>query len=36
MKLHTIESFGAQVRTSGPDGAFARSRTAPIFRRLHC
>jgi hypothetical protein len=33
-KLITIESFRAWVRQNGPDGAIARSHTAPIFRRL--
>ena len=35
MKLTTTESFRAMGRTYGPDGVFARSHTAPSFRRLH-
>jgi hypothetical protein len=35
MKLHTTESFGAWGRKADPVSAFARGRTAPIFRRLH-
>ena len=35
MKLITTESFRALGRKVGPDGVFARSHTAPKFRRLH-
>jgi hypothetical protein len=34
MKLNTTESFRARIRTVGSDGVFARSHTAPNFRRL--
>jgi hypothetical protein len=35
MKLIITESFYARARRVGPDGVFARSHTAPNFRRLH-
>ena len=35
MKLITTESFRATGRKVGPNGVFARSHTAPNFRRLH-
>ena len=34
-KLITTESFRARARKVGSDGVFARSHTAPNFRRLH-
>jgi hypothetical protein len=35
MKLITTESFRAMGHKVGSDGVFARSHTAPNFRRLH-
>ena len=35
MKLITTESFRARARKVDPDGVFARSHTAPNFRRLN-